>query len=386
MIRLRNAAAQLLFKMFRLIPLRNNRITIESIFGNNITGNPKYLAIELLKNYHDTYQIIIATRNGNSFLGHPTVKKKSIKYLYFLATSKVWITNGRSPLTKMKREETILLQTWHGTPLKRLVSDVVESNVNDHSQGYKASFIEEVEKWDFLLAQNEFSARCFKTAFHISSGSKTKIMVTGYPRNEIFFREDLQEHALENLSSLVVPDRRKVVLYAPTFRDDNRDQIGQIEDVLELASRYVDSCIFLLRGHYISTGSQVPGQYPANVKIVSSYDDVQELLFLSDILITDYSSLMFDFAHTKRPMLFYAPDLDKYEHVLRGFYIDYKDSVPGPVSTTRREFFNHFKTVDTLSQSYGTKYETFIEKYCFLDNGMVSQNILRSVLCTIHEK
>ena len=143
----------------------------------------------------------------------------------------------------------------------------------------------------------------------------------------------------------------------------------------ELGKEYV----ILLRTHYfIADALDVTGLEDFAYNL-SKYDDISELYLISDILITDYSSVFFDYANLKRPMLFFTYDLEKYRDVLRGFYIDIEEELPGPLLYTSEEIIDSIKNIDKITKKYSERYEQFYEKFCGLEEGNASEKVARAV-------
>ena len=135
----------------------------------------------------------------------------------------------------------------------------------------------------------------------------------------------------------------------------------------------------MIRTHYLITDNLYLGNSEDFAFNVSQYDDIAELYLISDILITDYSSVFFDYANLKRPILFYTYDLDEYENELRGFYIDIRTEVPGPLLKTTEEVIESIKNIDSLTEEYSEKYDKFYERFCNLEDGNASKRVVESV-------
>ena len=181
-------------------------------------------------------------------------------------------------------------------------------------------------------------------------------METGYPRNDILYKYN-EDKVNQIKTSLNIPDDKKVICYAPTWRDDEFVDAGQVKFKLKLELNKLkealsDEYIILIRTHYfISNNLDLEGVGDFAID-VSKYDDIGELYLISDILITDYSSVFFDFVNLKRPILYYTYDLEKYENVLRGFYIDIHEEVPGPLLRTTEEVIDAIKNIESLKEEY----------------------------------
>src|SRR5699024_7950338 len=157
-----------------------------------------------------------------------------------------------------------------------------------------------------------------------------------YPRNDIFFNHDQEKYVSKIKNKLQLPKDKKVILYAPTFRDDQTSKNNKFLfdinlDLHQMQERLGNDYILLLRMHVVISNKIKIDPYLQNfVKNVSNYPDIQELSLMADVLITDYSSIMFDFANTKKPIVFYTYDFDNYRNNLRGFYMDFENEAPGP--------------------------------------------------------
>jgi CDP-glycerol glycerophosphotransferase len=277
-----------------------------------------------------------------------------------------------------KREGTVFLETWHGTPLKKLVFD--QEEVMGASPLHKAQFYRQSRYWDYLVAANEFSTETFRRAFLFDK----EILEFGYPRNDIMHHPKIDQIAAEIKKKLNIPEGKKTILYAPTWRDDEYYGHGAYKFALKLdlhmlKEKLGKEYVVLLRTHYfIADSLDVTGleDFAYNV---SKYDDISELYLISDLLITDYSSVFFDYANLKRPILFYTYDLDKYRDMLRGFYMDIESEVPGPLLFTNEEVVEAIHDIDHITEQYKEKYANFYERFCSLEDGHASENIAKRV-------
>jgi CDP-glycerol glycerophosphotransferase len=186
---------------------------------------------------------------------------------------------------------------------------------------------------------------------------------------------------IDNLKKdLSIDSSKKIILYAPTWRD-NQHISGQGYtydlniDFGKLREEFGDEYIILFRAHYFISNNIDLSEYEGFVYDVSKYDDINELYVISDILITDYSSVFFDYANLKRPIMFYMYDFDEYKNNMRDFYIDI-DELPGPIAKTQNELIEAIKNVETYQKDYGEKYKAFYDKYDYLDDGNASQRLL----------
>ena len=364
---------------FTKLSVKENWVLCESFFGKSYSDSPKYIYEYLCKNYPGKFRFIWVVNNRTKIPYHPTkVKRFSIRYAYYLARCKYNVFNVRQPEWVRKRKGNVFLQTWHGTPLKKLVFD--QEEVMAASPLYKAQFYKQSRIWDYLVSANHYSTNAFRSAFLYDK----EVLEYGYPRNDLLYNPNKDEIAAQIRGRLQIPEGKKTILYAPTWRDDEYYGRGEYKFTLKLNLRLLkkelgDEYIVLLRTHYfIANNLDISGVEDFVVN-VSKYDDITELYLISDLLITDYSSVFFDYANLKRPILFYTYDLDKYRDIMRGFYLDIEKDVPGPILFTDEEVVDAIKNIDTISDEYKEKYHEFYEKYCSLEDGHASEKVAKRV-------
>ena len=367
--------------VFNKMKLKENWVVFESFMGRNCSGQPKYVYKYLQEAYGDKYKCIwVVDRKGVEIPGkHKTCKRFSLKYYYYMNRSKYWVNNMRQPLSIPRREETVMLATWHGTPLKRLVFDM--DDVHSANPRYKDIVFKQTRAWDYLLSDNPFSTERFQSCFRFE---KEKILEYGYPANDPMYAPDREEQAAKIKEKLGIPKDKKVILYAPTWRDDQFYEAGQYGfeldlDVNRLQEEFGDEYVLLLRLHYFIVDQLDLSKYGDFTVDGSSYDDITDLYLISDMLITDYSSVFFDYANLKRPVLYYTYDLDKYRDVLRGFYLDMEKDLPGPLLLTNDEVVDAIKNIDKIKEQYKDRYEKFYNRFCCVDDGHAAQRVVEKV-------
>ena len=212
------------------------------------------------------------------------------------------------------------------------------------------------------------------------------MLETGYPRNDILYTKgDEKERLIKEIKGeLSVPEDKKVILYAPTWRDDEFYGSGQYKFTLQLdldrlQKEFGDEYVVVLRTHYYVVDALDLTPYKGFVYNGSTYNDIARLYLISDVLITDYSSVFFDFANLRRPMLFFMYDLEKYRGTLRGFYFDAEAELPGPILQTNDEMVEAIANLDRISQEYKEKYDIFYEKYCGWEDGTSTEKVVKAV-------
>ena len=359
----------------------SNTIVFESFGGKNYSDSPKYIYEYMQKNYPKlNYIWVFKNPDKNVITGNAEkVKKGSKEYYDAYSKAKFWVSNARLPLYLNKKENQIYIQTWHGTPLKRLANDMkVVRMPGTTTANYKKNFYAETSRWDYLVSPNRYSTNIFKTAFWMDEKRTWEI---GYPRNDVLVnRSNDQEYINQIKKDLNLPEGKKVIMYAPTWRDDEFVKKGQylfdLKINLEnLQKELGEDYVILLRMHYLIANALDLNGYEDFAIDVSNYSDISELYLISDALITDYSSVMFDFGILKRPQYFFAYDIEKYDKGLRGFYMDYMNDLPGEIITDEFNLAEELKNIDGHKEKYKEKIEKFYNKFCSLEKGRTSKFI-----------
>lgn len=367
-------------KVFSKMKMLEDTVIFESFFGKSYSDSPKYIFEYLNQNAPGKYRYIWVNAGKKLNLPYKAkqMKRFSFKYFFYMARAKYIVFNGRQPQYFIKRKGNVFLETWHGTPLKKLVFDM--EDVTTASPLYKEQFYIQTRSWDYLVAPNQFSEDIFRRAFMYDG----KMLETGYPRNDILYREDRERLAAEIKDELGIPRDKKVILYAPTWRDDEFYGHAQYKfslqmDLDQMKRELGDEYVLILRTHYFIADFLDLTQYGGFAWNLSKYDDIARLYLISDILITDYSSVFFDYANLRRPMLFFTYDLEKYRSVLRGFYMDVEEELPGPMLATTDEVIASVKNIEDVSSKYKDKYDKFCEKYCAWEDGHAAEKVVHAV-------
>lgn len=377
---------KLFFKICKLLPLKE-RYVFESGVGNQYSDAPKVIYEELMKIKPEAECVWFY--NQTSFI-HPlttkVVKRLSPHYYYYLATSKYWINNQNFPYYITKRKGITYLQTWHGTPIKKMLFDLKE--IHGREKGYVNRVEKAKNQWSYLISQNNYATKHFRTAFRYDG----PILEEGYPRNDILINNPEEDLLINNVRhTYSLPSNKKIILYAPTFRDnakiENKFESDIRIDFKKFYERFSEEYVLLLRMHVtVSSDIEIPKEYEDTIINVSSYPDIQELFLVADILITDYSSVLFDFAVLERPILFYAYDLEEYKNDIRGAYLDYEKEVPGEIIKTQDELFSALENIKELKEKYKESLSRFKEKYAPLDDGNAAKRIVEKILLNKTQK
>lgn len=236
--------------------------------------------------------------------------------------------------------------------------------------------------WDVLLSGSPYATASFRSAFRFTG----RILEEGYPRNDLFSWPDAGERVRHTRQRLGLDgDQRTIILYAPTFRDDNRPDANWRHDlqldIARLADELADDHVLIVRFHPLVRESMTSliTAHPDFVIDGSSYNDIQELLLISDVLITDYSSVFFDYSVLQRPILFFTYDLDRYRDELRGFYLDLESDAPGPLLPDNDAVLAALTDLDAVRDLYAERLRRFRDTYALRDDGGASDRVLDSV-------
>ena len=341
----------------------------------------KYNNFKFVWAFYETDKYTFLEKNKNTVI----VKINSKEYQKYMATAKYWIFNYKIPDYLYPKKDQIFVQCWHGTPLKRLGCDLLHfDNVLNTMEGMKKRYKIEASKFSYFLSPSKFASEKFISAWNLKEIGKEDIIIEkGYPRNDFLFNyteEDIKKikHRLG-----IENDNRKIILYAPTYRSNQHEAgLGYTykEEINfeELKEKIGDKYIVLFRPHYFMANVFDFEKYKGFVYDVSEIDDINELYIITDLLITDYSSVFFDFANLKRPMIFYMYDLEHYRDKSNGFYIDLEE-LPGRITETQEELEQEIERIDKEFK-YDEKYKRFNEKYNYLDDGKASKRVVRRII------
>ncbi len=374
----------------KFIPIKKKTVLFECFLGQSYGDQPKYIYEEMLSRGMDKqYTLIWAFRKNKMNLDVPGDCKKvaylSLRYLWCVMRCETIVNNSRFPYFLVTNPKTVFLQTWHGTPLKRLGLDQDEVHMpNTTTEKYKANIVRSSRQWDYMLSQNRFSTERFCSAFALK---QEQIWEFGYPRNDILSLPDVKKQEIVShvKQKLGIPADKRIVMYAPTFRDNDTKQAKYNHtfpfDLNDFANRLGDDTVLLLRLHYLV--SQTVGKEISSKNIIdaSAYPDITELYLIADLLITDYSSVMFDYAITHKPMLFYMYDLASYRDMLRGFYFDLSE-LPGPMVEDYEKMVCFAQNPTSYQAEYAEKYLKFRGKFNYLDDGKAAKRTVDQLFFT----
>jgi CDP-glycerol glycerophosphotransferase len=305
--------------------------------------------------------------------GTRAVTRLSPEWYAAVGSARYLVCNNNLPPFFEKAAGQVHVQTWHGTPLKRIGHDITDTRF--FSAGYLALMDREAASWDYLVSPSPFCTEVFPRAFAYGG----QVLEVGYPRNDLLRRADTDPLREEVRAELGIASGQRVVLYAPTWRENAKSAIGY-EKVLYLDAAAVTAVrhdvTVLVRGH-ANTAARGAVDAGDRVLDVTSYPDITRLYLAADVLVTDYSSVLFDFTLTDKPMLFLVPDLEEYRDRLRGFYFDLEEIAPGPLLRTTDEVLTH---LDDDPEVHAAARRRMRERFAPHDDGHAAERLVDAVL------
>ncbi len=378
-----------MYKEIWEFPVSEDKIVLSHRDGYGFGGNPKYIALELLKGRSGVKEerpldLVWLTNDCRAQFpkGIRTVQYGSYEHYYELGTAKIWIDNQHKSYLTRKRGGQFYMQTWHGGgPLKKIEFD---------AEGLPVSYLDLCEMnsgmEDVMVSPTSFNSRLYRSAFHYQG----EILECGYPRNDIFWKAGERRRKIEELYR-VGPEER-IVLFAPTYREASgteeiqgsgkdvcmmKEEILRMEEIGQaLEERFGKRFRHFIRFHPYEKNPERRYSWCDEWINVTAYEDVQELLAVADILITDYSSIMWDFSLQKKPVFLFHPDLDKYQKE-RGYYLPF-GQMPYIEAFSNEELCRKIREFD--EESYKKELGGFLEQYGSYDEGRASAAVVQQLI------
>lgn len=341
------------FLLRQFVPINNRRLFFISWGGMNFSCSPKAIAMYLLQQHRKDFNIVVVVDHPKDYENYKDiifVKTNTFLHAYYLTSSLVIIANTRQNIW-YKRCRQKYIQTWHGTGPKKSEKDSLSTLNTDYVKKAKI----DCEKCDLALSGSTFLTNWY----YNSTWYQGPVLECGTPRDDLFFRKDdrVKEKVCNNYGIL---GEQKIVLYAPTFRNHSDFNLYKLDFSLLLDTFnecYGGNWIFLIRMHPnlsdIDIFSILGVDNSCRIINVTNYPDMQDLLYISDILITDFSSTSTEFAISKKPCFLYAPDIKEYD---RGLYFSL-DQIPFPFSETQEQLIENIKLFNEFD------YKNKIEEY-----------------------
>ncbi|UGY94225.1 CDP-glycerol glycerophosphotransferase family protein [Streptomyces gobiensis] len=363
----------------RNLPLKE-QVIYNSYHGRQFSDSPKAIYEELVRRGTDVEHVwAIGDQRAEVPDGVRVVEWHSAEWYAEMSRSRYVVTNVMLNSFFKRREGQHVIQTWHGTPLKKMGAHI--RGTTKSNPAYIETLPRRSNEWEMMVSPNAFTTPIMQGAF----GFENEILECGYPRNDIFHREDKEQLAEKVRERLGIPEGKKVLLYVPTWRDDVRIGTGKnfkLDLRVDLAAAEKalgDDHVLLFRKHP-KIVDNITGAGEGFVWDVSEYPEIEHLYLIADVLITDYSSAMFDYAHSGRPMLFFTYDLEHYRDNLRGFYFDFTSRAPGPLIKTSDELIEAVRDIDSLVEKYRDQYAEFTQDFCEPSDGLAAERVVDWIL------
>lgn len=359
---------------FNLFPIKNNKIVILNYFGKPYGDNGKYICEEIIKQKLDLDIVWLVDKNIINNIEFPNnirvVEYESLKGLYELSTAKVWVDNCRKFFYPPKRKNQLYIQTWHGAvALKRIERDAQKSL----SQYYISSAKNDSKMADILVSNSSFCTELYKKSFWYDG----EILECGTPRCDSLMNDD-KDKLSQIKQKLGISENVKLVTYAPTFRKDGNTSVYDIdwEKLLRILSqKFGGEWKVLIRLHPNISDKKDFIKYDSDIINATDYPDMYEILNVSEILITDYSSSMFEFSYAKKPVFLYVRDLESYTKD-RDFYFDI-NSLPYSISKTNQELFDRIEQFEY--DEYNISLTKFLNKLKIKETGQASEVVVNKI-------
>lgn len=359
-------------------PIRD-RVVFESYSGHQYACNPRAVYEEMERRKLGLEYVWSVADGQFTVPGSArTVLRGTREYYELISSARIVVSNDLQIPGYRKRPGQTYVQTWHGTPYKHIGHDLLHSGLIAGNITELNRCREDVPHWDHLISPAPHVTGLLRQAFRYDGD----VLEVGYPRTDPLLRADGEDRARRVRERLGVPPGRRVALYLPTWREDvwltKARQAELPLDTAELAAGLGDAYSVLVRQHHrLADRTAAPGE---GVVDVTRYPDLTDLYLAADVLITDYSSAMFDFAVTGRPILFFTPDLQFYQDELRGSYFHLPDEAPGPLLRETGEVADALHRLNDVADRHRDAYAAFRRRYCALNDGSAAARLVDRLL------
>jgi CDP-glycerol glycerophosphotransferase len=380
-----------LFHLFHLLPICKTRVVICNVWG--FGDNAKYVAEELAKrrsDYHAPFvaagaamprsvknnlEIIFITNHpGSAYApkGITVLKTNSVKAIRVLSTARVWVDNNRKESYIRKRKGQYYIQTWHGgIALKKIEKDYADKL----GPGYVANAKRDSQMTDLYISNSSFCTNMYRNSFWY----KGEILECGSPRSDILL--NAASHVSSEIRArLGVKEAVQIAIYAPTYREgDNNTEPYQLDFnklLSAIEGKFGGNWVIAVRLHPLVSGQSGFITYNQRIINASHYRDIYELMSVGELLITDYSNLMFEFSFMKKPVFLYASDMEVYEKE-RGFYFDYK-ILPYKKARTKEELIANITSFD--NSEYQADVNAFLNNLTIYEKGIASKCVADRII------
>ncbi len=378
-MKIKHAMVRVIMLAFSIFPINRKKVVVCNYFGKGYGDNGKAITEALLKK-DESLDIVWGVKPDFEHTLPKCVRSvpyNSLKYLYELSTAGAWVDNSRKNAGIRKRKKQFYVQTWHGTTaLKRIEADVKE-NLDEF---YVAGAKNDSKMADVILSGCRFFTELCKRAFWFGG----EILECGSPRSDALFKTD-EKRQCEVKKALGLANDVKIILYAPTFRAaENTDCYSiEFENVLnELKKKTCNDYAFAVRLHPNVSEKADFIKYSKNIVNATNYADLYELIASAEIVISDYSSLIFDSALIDKKVFLFATDIDEYSQD-RNFYFDF-EKLPFKLARNNSELINNILSFNEAE--YKASIDAFNSEIGYFENGTASEKVAERILKELNEK
>ena len=379
---------------YESLPIEKNTVLYESRDGQNITDNPYAIFKFLLNNPECKHlkhiwtiqkpeELEIVMDEYRDYDNVSFVIRNTKEYTKVLATSKYLISNATFQAFVIPREEQIYINTWHGTPLKTMGFKIPGNPSN--SKNVVRNFLSA----DYLISPNKHTTEMYTDSYKMEGLYSGSIVEDGYPRNDLTLNTDATYMNNKLVSyNISIDERKKTVLYAPTWKGTSitkakNDMEQIISDMKKLENNIGNEYNILIKVHPYLYNTAKKYEEIKDI-LIPDYADTNEVLSIVDVLITDYSSIFFDFLVTGKPILFYVWDAESYVQE-RGSYFSL-DELPGPTLYTISELIGAFEDIERHKEESSSKYQQFRNKFTPYDDGNTTKRLVNFIFKNQHSE
>lgn len=372
---------------YESLPIEKNTILYESRDGQNITDNPYAIFKFLLNNpaykhlkhiwtIQKPEELKIVMDEYKNYDNVSFVVRNTKEYTKILATSKYLISNATFQSFVVPREEQIYINTWHGTPLKTMGFKIPGNPSN--SKNVVRNFLSA----DYLISPNRHTTEMYTDSYKMEGLYSGSIIEDGYPRNDLTLNTDKTYIQNKLISyNLSIDESKKTVLYAPTWKGTSitkakNDMEQIISDMKKLENNIGNEYNILIKVHPYLYSTAKKYDEIKNI-LIPDYADTNEVLSMVDVLITDYSSIFFDFLVTGKPILFYVWDAESYVQERGSYFL--LDELPGPTLYTISELIDAFENKERYKEETESKYQQFRDKFTPYDDGNTTERLVNFI-------
>lgn len=376
--------------LYKTIEVDENHILYQVRDGQSMTDSPYAIFKYLME--HQAYQKYIHiwvvasqkmqkaySKKFNKYKNVKFIVKESDDYLHYLVKCKYLINNATFPTYFTKKPNQVYVNTWHGTPLKSMGLDIKDNLLE--SQNTIRNFLSS----DYIISPNQHTTDIFKKAFKLEELNDDAILEIGYPRIDATLKAQsetvIQKLKKQGLKMTNAP----ILLCSPTWRGHTvstpEDNIEEMEEMIEVLNKKTDYQVLLKVHPFIYRKAE--GNKKLKKYLVNDTFDTNELLSIVDLLVTDYSSIFFDYLVTNKPIIFYTPDYEDYEEN-RGFYLPV-DSLPGPSVHSIETLVDTVNHQQNILTQYNDNYRAYQQKFANYDDGHVTERVVNKVFNTTQQ-